>query len=138
MVSGVFCDIEASYKFMFLSASIILINLLSANKLMHCLAPLRHLSISRSQKLLVTMVTGVVSSIQLILQLCEIYLLDVYHAEYYVYTGACFLLLNEDNEWDWVETVDKVLSVLHRPVSCVIMILLNVALVAVAATKTRS
>ena len=52
-----------SLRFSFFEANIILLNALSLNKLARCLFPLRNLSPSRQQRLVVTMVTVIVSAI---------------------------------------------------------------------------
>ena len=63
MFGKIMCFIHYSFRFSFFAANIFLLNVLSFNKLMRCLFPLRNLSPSRKQRIAVTIATVIVGAI---------------------------------------------------------------------------
>ena len=61
-----FCYVNASYRFSFFVANVVLVNLLSFNKLLRCVFPLRNLHPSRRQRGLVTVFVVVMFSAPLL------------------------------------------------------------------------
>ena len=60
---GTFNEIMGHYRYLFLVANLFLVNILSLNKLIRCLFPLRNLFPTRCQKNIVTIVTVVISMV---------------------------------------------------------------------------
>ena len=58
-----FCFIHYTYRYSFFLANIVLLNFLSLNKLLRCLYPLRNLSSSRRQRVIVTVIAAALSAI---------------------------------------------------------------------------
>ena len=110
------CYLHFSYRFSFFVANIVLLNLMSLNKLLRCLFPLRNLSTSRKQQVLVTIaaVTLSASPTLWILYIWSKDYLGVYFfgpASTWRYMGAfgiCFGGLTTDSAIIWGILVSQV------------------------------
>ena len=70
---NILCNLKAAYNFSFFVANIFLLTILSLNKLIRCMFPLRNMSPSRKQRYTVTMATVILSAIPMSYILFQIY-----------------------------------------------------------------
>ena len=130
-----FCLVMFVYKYTGCVANMVLMNCLSINKLLRCLYPLRRMTVSTTQRYVVTIVTGISSGI---LPLWACYGAWVGHTVTVVYSSLQFMCTSEwsDNVTSWHLAVGYVLAVLLNGAPCLLLCLVNVVLVGYALSKS--
>ena len=140
MFDKTFHEIFACYRYIFFMANIFLVNILSLNKLLRCLFPLRNLVPTKRQKIMVTMTSAIVSTLP-----ATWIIYGIKHNVLWVeirndYFGAQFF--GNTNSQDTAYWHDEILlfcvSGILNALPCVTIIIINTALIAVAVVKTRS
>ena len=137
------CYLHFSYRFSFFVANIVLLNLMSLNKLLRCLFPLRNLSTSRKQLVLVTTAAVILSASPTlwILYIWSKDYLGVYYfgpASTWRYMGAfgiCFGGLTTDSAIIWGILVSQV--VILDGVMCLTMAISTTIILVYAVKMTN-
>ena len=140
MFHETFHEIFACYRYIFFMANIFLVNILSLNKLLRCLFPLRNLVTTKRQKITVTIATVIVSTLPAI---WIIY--GIKHNVLWVevrndYFGAQFFgnTYSVDTTDYWHEILMFCVIGILNALPCVTMVMTNTTLIGVAVVKARS
>ena len=144
MFDETFYDILACYRYIFFVANIFLVNLLSSNKLLRCLFPLRNLVTTKRQKITVTMTTVIVSAIPSIWKAyvmiggfedvrTEWKLTHYYGA---ALIGASYYTIEEFGVFRFV--IDRIILGIFNALPCLTLIVINTSLVTYASRKANS
>ena len=134
--------ILACYRYIFFVANLFLVNILSLNKLLRCLFPLRNLVPTKRQKIIVTMTTLIVSALIAIWTAYGIefgFLIVNLNREYFgaAYMGyAHYGLQTQTTDLQYV--LQWSILVVLNFLPCIMLIIINTTLVAVAVVKARS
>jgi hypothetical protein len=137
-----FYYILLSYMYFFSSANIILINILSLNKLIRCIYPLRHLQTSRCQRIKVTGLTVFMSAIPTMWTIYGI--LDGFmslreQVKQYQYLGARHILeLHFTANEEWKIILGALIVFGFLLMASITMVILNSALVIFAVKRSKS
>jgi hypothetical protein len=138
-----FIKIMACYKYIFFSANLILVNILSLNKLLRCMFPLRNLNSTRRQKIIVTLATILISlapTIWLVIGLtCGF--METYSAWKVIhYLGARDIsYVDHGKKMDHVQKMlNLTIIVIFSPLPCLTLVILNTAIVVFALKKSNS
>ena len=132
-----FCKLAAAYSYVLLEYNILLVNVLSLNKLLRILFPLRNLVSTFRQRLSVTLIIMTIGPG------------PMYWIVYNVIVEEQSLRLIFDNQRGlcsferlepaakWIEVMDKLLSSIHILVPGAALVLLNLSLIIVAVMKSN-
>ena len=138
-----FCYIHYTYRYSFFLANIVLLNFLSLNKLLRCLYPLRNLSSSRRQRVIVTVIAAALSAIPMCWTLylwkqdfLEFIDIRRRHDPSTLGTRRICFIYNDSASSD-ILTVNIVLMILLNGVFCVIMVATTLALLVYAIKMTN-
>ena len=139
----------AGYKYVFFVANLFLVNILSLNKLLRCLFPLRNLVPTKRQKVLVTMTTVVFSALPTIwiaygIKANFMFVLkwpvEIEHENRYF--GAAYVGILSYNYVQEMTRVQKILNwgviLILNGLPCLTLVIINTALVVVAVVKANS
>ena len=137
-----FCYIHFTYRYSFFVANIVLLNFLSLNKLLRCLYPLRNLSSSRRQRVIVTVIAAALSAIPMCWTLYlwrqDFLRLDMkgHGGQLYPRTlGTLQICMTYVSSSDML-TVNIVLMILLNGVFCVMMVVTTLTLLVYAIKMT--
>ena len=136
VLGDTFCGVFFVYKYSCLVANMILMNLLSLNKLMRCLFPLRSLSSSRRQRYLITAVTAFGSAVLPAWSFYGTVVAKFLIVEFSASQCTCWSVYTEDAA-PWTYAVGYAMAGVLNAVPCVTLVLMNIFLVAYALKKTN-
>ena len=139
MFGFTFCKIFACYRYLFFMANIFLVNILSLNKLLRCLFPLRNLATTKRQKVTVTMATVIVSILPVIWMTYGVkdgFALVSFDPEYF---GASYLGFADFDDMTDIQFAGQwIFLIIFNCLPCLTLIILNTTLVVVALVKAKS
>ena len=140
MFDETFHEIFACYRYIFFMANIFLVNILSLNKLLRCLFPLRNLVTTKRQKITVTMTTVIVSTLPAIWIIYGIKNNVLSVKVRNDYFGAHFFgnTYSLDTTDYWHEILMFCVIGILNALPCVTMVMTNTTLIGVAVVKARS
>lgn len=138
VLGDTFCQISFGYKYLGIVANMVLINILSFNKLIRCLFPLRTLDCSRARRWSVTVVTVITMLITPSWHFYKSTLKTTNLIHFSRSQCMCWLLQNSTPQI-WHLVLDYLLSGMLNALPCLTLIGLNAYLVIFAVRKsTRS
>ena len=139
-----FHEILACYRYMFFVANLFLVNVLSLNKLLRCLFPLRNLVTTKRQKFTVTMTTVIVSAVP---SIWEVYVIKSGFADVNEewkltqYSGAA-LIGGTDHDIDkfgvFRFALGRIIICIFNALPCLTLIVINSSLITYALWKANS
>jgi hypothetical protein len=132
-----FCAVFAVYVYSFVIGNILLINLLSFNKLIRCLLPLRTIAPTKKHKIVVTIIMLFFSLLSPIWIIYGLYIGNFMKTTFFRSQCTCSALFTE-NVQDWQKVIPMILSVVVNGIPCLVIVLTNAILVVYALKKSRS
>ena len=128
-----FCFAFAAYQYTFACANTFLINVLSLNKLLRCVYPLRNLSPSRKQRVSISISMLAFSVVQAV-SICSGYLSGFTSATYEYSTSLCKARI-----YNTIMTKihDAITYIFITIVPCVTLVILNISLITFAILKSH-
>ena len=130
-----FCKISFGYKYLGIVANMVLINILSINKMIRCLFPLKTLNCSRTQRLSVTVTAVITMLIPPTWQLYKSTLTTIYQVHFSKSQCMCWMIqISTPKIWHLI--LDYLLSGLLNALPCITLIGVNTFLVIFAVRKS--
>jgi len=138
-----FYDVFGCYKYIFLVSNLILVNILSLNKLMRCLFPLNNLDSKKRNRIFVTLLTCFASTVPSLWTLYGVtdgFLLIDHSWEWKNYLGAAYMgfAYRNHNIGHIRIIINFVLIGIFNALPCVTLVIINSALLILACRKANS
>ena len=138
-----FYMVMSCYIYSFYVANMFLVNFLSVNKLIRCMFPLRNLNCSRRQRLTVTIVTILASSVSLVWQIYAIAVGNDILSKNAMSTGylgvkSATTIINRCKIGQTEKLLSDFILIICLALPCLSLIILNSALVILAVKKSNT
>ena len=138
-----FCYVNASYRFSFFVTNLILVNLLSLNKLLRCCRPLRNLHPSRRQRFLVTLLVFITFTVP-ILWICYgfvggfMWISITEYPDEIETSYNCISYTDKDAAGPFRYQLNMILITIFNLLPCVSLVISNSLLICYAAKKSHT
>ena len=137
-------SVMGCYRLTFFAANLFLVNILSFNKVLRCIFPLRNLNSTRRQRIFMTVITVLVvclPSIFIIYGLQEgfLFVSNLWRNTHYLGAVGVSYVHRDNNTIGWIWwTINFVLLGIFNAIPCITLVVLNSALVIFALKKANT
>ena len=135
VLGEIFCKISFGYKYIGIVANMVLINILSFNKLVRCLFPLKTLDCSRGQKWIATVTTVILSLIVPVYYIYLSTLKEITDLEFSRPQCMCWMIYISE-PYAWIVIADYIILGTVNTLPCLTLIVVNTVLVCFAIKKS--